>query len=196
LPLFEQGDSRLAKWHLERSDVLKKRLVEAKDDDDEIQTAHALSDLEDSHNAQRAQVLGAAALHYVYSTLKTRLKELVRYFNQTHPRAPEGYKGKSQLERLSNEYAQWLAVGFEKSPLFQSITELALARNAGIHLGGETMTEYVEKVKAPRFCKGGEFYVGREAFLEILSETDRFFGWVVESLVSIRQAAGGAKEVP
>jgi hypothetical protein len=193
LPLFEEGDERLARWEEERKELLNRTLLEAKDDEAEMQTAHALADLEDSHITQRGQVLGAAALHYLYATLKTRLKELERYFDKTHPGAPVRYKGKSELERLRNEYAQRLAVDFEKSPLFQSIVELALARNAGIHLSVETMTEYVEKVKSPRFCKGREFYVGREGFLEIFSETDRFFRWVVESLIPIRRAAAGAK---
>lgn len=194
VPLFEQGDEMLARWERESRELLKKMLHEAKGDEGEVQTAHALADLEDLHNTQRGQILGAAALHYLFSTLKTRLKELMRYFNQTHPRAPKGYEGKSELDRLRNEYAQRLAIDFENSPLFVSITELALARNAGIHLGVETMAEYAEKVKSPRFCKGGEFYVERQAFLEILGETERFFEWVVETLIPIRKAATGAKK--
>ena len=87
-----------------------------------------------------------------------------------------------------------LGVDFAKSPIFERVTELALARNAGIHLGLETMNEYEKKVKSPRFCKNGEFYVAREAILEILSETDHFFGWVVESLVPIRKAAAGKQK--
>jgi hypothetical protein len=196
LPLSEQGYERLEKWGEERGESLKKGLLEAKDDEAEIQTANALADLEEMHNMQRGQVLGAAALHYLYSTLKTRLKELGRYFDKTHPRAPKGYNGKSELDRLSNEYSQRLGVDFQKSPLFDRIKELALARNAGIHLGHETMNEYAEKVETPRFCKDGEFYVKREGFLEILTETDHFFGWVVESLIPIRKAAANAKQTP
>ena len=194
VPLFERGDEKLAKWEEGRRESLDKMLLEANHDEAERQNAQALADLEDMHNIQRGQVLGAAALHYLYSTLKTRLKELGRYFDQTHPRAQRGYAGKSELDRLRNEFGERFTIDFTKSPHFLSISELALARNAGIHLSVETMTEYIEKVKAPRFWDGGEFRVRREPFVEVLSEAERFFGWVVESLIPIRKAAAGARQ--
>ena len=188
-PLFEQGHEMLAKWDEDRKKSLREDLINAGDDESERQTASWLADLEDEHNRQRGQVLGAAALHYVYSTLKTRLRELARYFDKTHPRSPKGYQGKSDLDRMRNEYIQRFAVDFENSPFFEHITELALARNAGVHLGVDTMEEYIEKVERPRFCDGEEFYVSRAAFLEVLSEADQFFNWVVQALLPIRRAA-------
>lgn len=194
LILFEQATENLSRWEEERRALLKKMLLEAKDDVAEQQTAHALADLEYGHNMQRDQVLGAAALHYLYSALKGRLKELRRYFDRSHPRAPEGYRGKSEFDRLRNEYSERFGIKFEKSHRFDNITELVLARNAGIHLGVDTMTEYRGRVKSPRFCKGDEFQVPRQAFLEILNETDNFFAWVVDSLIPIRREAVSVKE--
>lgn len=185
VPLFDQTSKTLAKWEEERKGRLKEMLAGAKNDD-EVQYAREVANLEERHNVQRGRILGAAELHYLYSTLKERLKELTWWFHKTHPPASAGYQGKSELERLKQEYLGRFGLDLETSPLFGSIVELALARNAGIH--PDAMEEYIEKVESPRFSKGGEFFVEHDAFLEILDETEQFFEWVAQALVPLRKS--------
>ncbi|SRR6266480_175755 len=187
VPLFEEGARRLADWERERQETRKKMLSEAKDEA-QADYAHNVADYEGWRNEQRGQVLGAAGLHYLYSTLRSGLKELARYFDKTHPRSAEPYKGRSELDRLKEEFAQRFGIDFEKSTLFAAVRELALARNAGIH--PESLSEYKEKVRSPLFCKGGQFSVELKPLMEILNETDQFFGWVVKEMLPLRKAQG------
>ncbi len=187
VPLFNEGSKRLAEWEKERKESVDKMMSEAKDDDEQS-VAHDLASYEEWRNKQRAQVLGAAGLHYLYSTLKSALKQSARYFDSSHPRSIIGYEGKSELDRLKEEFAQRFGINFEKSHLFSSIRELVLARNAGIH--DEAFGEYITNVTRPRFCKGGEFHVDRDGFTQILDETEKFFEWVVKEMLPLRKAQG------
>ena len=92
------------------------------------------------------------------------------------------------MDRLKEEFAQRFGIDFEKSTLFAAVRELALARNAGIH--PESLSEYKEKVRSHRFCKGGQFNVELKPFMEILNETDQFFGWVVKEMLPLGKAQG------
>jgi hypothetical protein len=38
--------------------------------------------------------------------------------------------------------------------------------------------------------KGGQFSVELKPFMEILNETDQFFGWVVKEMLPLRKAQG------
>lgn len=185
VPLFDEGSKRITAWEQESQELLTKMLDSAKGEESQQDYAHNLADLEKSRNEQRGQVLGAAGLHYLYSTLKSRLKELARYFDQSHPRSVQPYEGKSELDRLRAEFGQRFSIDFEESSLFASIRELALARNAGIH--PESLGEYITKVTPPRFYKGGEFYVDRADFMQILDETEKFFDWVVNKMLPLRK---------
>jgi hypothetical protein len=185
VPLFEDGTVILQKWERERRESFEKMIAEAKGEEQGVDFAYNLADLEKWRNMQRSQVLGAAGLHYIYSALKSGLKDLARYFDKTHPRSPNGYKGESELDRLKEEFAQRLQVDFKKSTLFNAMRELALARNAGIH---SDVRDYTAKVASPRFYKGGEFHVDRDGFMWILGETEKFFSWVVEQMLPLRKA--------
>jgi hypothetical protein len=187
VPLFEEGTQRLADWEKDRQATREKMICEAKDEE-QADYAHNVADYEGWRNEQRGQVLGAAGLHYLYSTLRSGLKQLARYFDKTHLRSTKPYKGKSELDRLKEEFAQRFGVDFEKSTLFASVRELALARNAGIH--PESLSEYTQKVQSPRFCKGGEFNVEPKAFMDVLNETEQFFDWVVKQMLPLRKAQG------
>jgi hypothetical protein len=189
VPFYEQGSAKLQEWEQQRRELLDKMLNEAKDDEGEVQYANGLVGQIEWRNKQKGQILGAATLHFVYSTLKINLRQLARYFNETHPRTPESYKGKSELDRLREEFAQRFGIDFEKAPFFNSARELALARNAGIHSNIETLREYKRQVISPRFCNDGEFCVEREAFYEILGEMEKFFGWAANELLQIRKAS-------
>src|SRR5262249_46726804 len=127
--------------------------------------AEQLAEFERSRNEQRGQVLGAAALQYLFSTLKAHLNEVARhYFRDSHPRKSGRYSGNGELERLRNEFIERFKIDFASSALYARIEELALARNAGIH--PETaLGEYLSKVRSPRFYKDGEFFVESKPFL-------------------------------
>lgn len=193
VPLFEEGTKRLADWEKERQDTREKMISEAKDEE-QADYAHNLADLEGWRNEQRGQVLGAAGLHYLYSTLRSGLKQLAHYFDRTHPRSAKSYKGKSELDRLKEEFIQRFGIDFEKSALFLTVRELALARNAGIH--PESLREYTKKVALPRFCKGGEFRVEQKPFMEVLDETEKFFAWVLKEMLPLRKAQGKSSGKP
>jgi hypothetical protein len=187
VPLFEEGTKRLAEWEKERQESLGKMISEAKDSVEES-NAHNIAELEEWRIRQRGQILGAAGLHHLYSTLKSSLKELARYFNKSHPRSIQPYQGKSELDRLKEEFKQRFGVDFEKSDLLPAMRELALARNAGIH--PESVDEYRKNVKSPRFCKDGEFCVEHKSFMEVLDETEKFFDWVAKEMLPLRKAQG------
>lgn len=114
VPLFEEGTTRLADWEKERQATREKMISEAKDEE-QADYAHNVADLEGWRNEQRGQVLGVAGLHYLYSTLRSGLKQLARYFDTTHPRSTSPYSGKSELDRSKEEFAQRFGVDFEKS---------------------------------------------------------------------------------
>ena len=183
VPLFQEGSKKLAEWEKERRRSLDKVLSEAKDELEQ-NDAHDIADLEEWRNRQRSQVLGAAVLHHLFSTLKSALKELARYLDKTHPKSAP-YKGKSGLDRLKDEFLQRFGVDFDKSGFFDTIRELALARNAGIHT--QSLSEYQAQVKSPRFCRDGEFNVELRPFMEVLDETERFFGWVANEMRPLRK---------
>jgi hypothetical protein len=48
----------------------------------------------------------------------------------------------------------------------------------------------LQPFEPPRFCKGGQFSVELKPFMEILNETDQFFGWVVKEMLPLRKAQG------
>jgi hypothetical protein len=73
VPLFEEGTKRLDDWEKERQGNREKMISEAKDEE-QIDFAHNLADLVGWRNEQRSKVLGAAGLHYLYSTLRSGLK--------------------------------------------------------------------------------------------------------------------------
>lgn len=196
VPLFEQGHAMLKAWEDERRASLQGMLDEAKGDDDEERFARGVADEEEWRNFQRSQVLGATGLHYLYSAFKDGLKNLCRYFDKSHARVPGGYKGKHQLEQLREEFLQRFGVDWRNLPHFDSIEELALARNAGIHMGADTLKEYISKIERPRFCKGGEFAVERQSYMEILDEIERFFASVVQELIPIRNLGEGIGKRP
>jgi hypothetical protein len=189
-PFFKEGEDRIGDAANQIDLETNKLLTEAKDEDEAV-TAWQLRDYEQSFLEKRRDLLAAAVLHYVYESMKLRLREIARYFKTSHPAKPP-YNGKSELHRIKEEFSARFKVDFDKFPSnFEKIEELALARNAAIH---ESFEEYRQTVVSPRFIKNGQFYVEEENLEELISDVDGFVQWVVDEMKPIRKSAAGAKD--
>lgn len=185
---FADGQHSIELVHKEIEAEVQKVRAEAKDEG-EASYASDLRDHELSLLEKRKTLLGAAALHYMYESLKIKLAEIVRYFDSSHPPNPP-YNGKSELLRLKHEFLKRFALDFEAFPGgFWKIEELALARNGLIH---SDLGDYFEKIKKPRIIqRNGEFAADR--LDELIGDVVDFVSWTVQELQGIRKAHATSK---
>jgi hypothetical protein len=159
------------------------RILSGAEGEEDVWFANNLRNHEMTILEKRKGLLGAAALNYLYGSLKLKLREIASYFDKSHPRDKE-YSGKSELERLTDEFRKRFNLDFETFPGgFSKVQELALARNALVH---DDFGDYLAKVPQPRIIQSdGQFPV--DLVEEIIGDTVQFVGWTVEELLKVRK---------
>jgi len=153
--------------------------------EDEHQMAHDDEDWEAALHLRRKQAIGALALNLLEESLKQRLIRAKGYFDKTHPgRGPYKKKG-GWPNSLKAEYEHRFRIDFNHSPVpFSRIEELALARNAGIHMDTH---DYVNEVQSPRFVNDdGEFSVDASNYESAVKDVKDFTRWVISELKNVK----------
>jgi hypothetical protein len=185
VPIFDVMDEKLNDWQKQVDLEYKGAMSKAENESYEINARGEAAYRETAIGDQR-QLLGAACLGFVATALKDCLSGMARYFNEAHP-AGDDYNGKSWLQKRQTEYRDRFGIDFGDSPVkIESLEELILARNAGLHWDGSALDEYSRRVKSPKFIKDGLLTVERDDFLAVVLDAKAFIAWVHAELKKLR----------
>jgi hypothetical protein len=185
LEVFTLTTEKLDEQWKEFEKLMGKRIAAATDEGDSG-AAYQEMDWEEELQRQRKQAAGALELDWLMYSVKDTLNRAKRYFKESRPPKPI-YPGKSWIARIKSEYLHRFGIDLAKGPNFTRIEELILARNAGIHREGETLKEYLNLIKEPRFVDEAEqFYVTKDTLLATIGESEKFIEWVISELKRLR----------
>lgn len=184
LPLFESASQALdAEWKAEEETYRKSIAAAYKLDESEGSYMSSEKEWMEDIYRQRKQGVGSLALDWLMNSLKDALHGAKTYLDSTHASKPP-YKGDGWLAKVADEYQKRFGIDFSKGPIsFDRLQELVLARNAGIHRSQEILDEYLHKVAKPAFVDDeDQFFVTREALVQIIQECEIFIKWIVTEI--------------
>jgi hypothetical protein len=197
VPFHEAAITELQNFHSAKEEEFQEAIRNAESDEGEWQLQRDYARVEKARAGERERLTGWLALVYLVSLLHFTLNRLKSVVDSVYP--PRGkYKGKSWLERLTNEYQGRFGIDLKSHHDFPFIRELVLARNAVEHNGGKPTEDYLE-ICRPRFLQRlekVEFFRLKEEqvivfsnrdFKESVQLTDKYVDWVVRELIRVRE---------
>jgi hypothetical protein len=197
VPFHEAAVTELQNFHSAKEEEIQEAIRNAESDEGEWQLQRDYARLEKTRAGERERLTGWLALGYLVSLLHFTLNRLKSALDSVYP--PRGkYKGKSWLERLTNEYQGRFGIDLTSHHDFLYVRELVLARNAVEHNGGQPTEDYLE-VCRPRFLRKLEkvefFRLTEERvivfsnrdFKESVQLVDKYMDWVVRELIRVHE---------
>jgi hypothetical protein len=168
--------SVLEKAYGERQEELYKELNTITEDPDGEYRALTTQviNYEKSRWMEQRKALAAMAIALLASQTKTFLDEQKIRWHKTHPADPKGYAGKSELLKLVTEYRARFDIDLEKIGGFDTVLEVALARNCCLHKGGLPDEDYTTKTKQRFLDDNGEISLKLEQLDSIIGELSQF----------------------
>jgi hypothetical protein len=174
----------LEKAYAESKDGLYKDLSSITEDPEGEQKALAIQviDYEESRWMEQRKALAAMAIALLASQMKSFLDEQKFRWHKAHPADPKGYAGKSELLKQCTEYRTRFNIDLEKIGGFDTVREIALARNCCLHKGGLPDEDYNTKTKRRLLDDNGEISLTPEQLGTIIGELSQFGKSLVDLL--------------
>jgi hypothetical protein len=150
---------------------------------------------------EQRKALAAMAIALLASQMKSFLDEQTFRWHKTHPADPKGYAGKSELLKQVTEYRARFNIDLEKIGGFDTVCEIALARNCCLHKGGLPDEDYNTKTKQRFLDDNGAISLTPEQLNTIIGELSQFGKslvdlmsqlWEKETAIEIGEAGAGA----
>ncbi len=199
VPFHEASVVGLQSTHSEKEEEIQVKSDEAakQDDEAEWQLQRDFGKLEKERARGREMLAGWFALVYLVSLLHLTLNILKRILDETHPPNAADYKGKSWLDRITDEYRQRFRINLESHANFPFLRQLVLARNAVEHDGGRATEEFM-KIANPLFVAKIERVVwlekkeqdviifSNQLFKDSVKQLDEFMDWAIRELILVQ----------
>ncbi len=168
---------------------LEEELKTSKDEED-FSLNSQIIDYEDHRWSEQQEALAAMALTLLASRTKSFLNEQKgRNLNKSHPPKQGRYNGRSELERRVTEYRERFGVDVEKIEYFETVREVELARDCGVHGEGAPTDDYLNKTKKRLLNDNGNIYITPKLLDTFIEELSRFGEALNKIMKGVRKAA-------
>lgn len=187
--------SVLEKAYGERQEELYKQLNSITEDVDGEQRALTTEVMgyEETRWLEQRQALAAMAIALLASLNKSFLDAQKRMLNKTHPADPKKYQGKGIKKQVA-EYRARFNIDLIKIDGFETVQEVALARNCCLHEGGSPDENYkTHTAQRERLLDGNGIINLTPDQLDLLIGELSQFGKSLTALMSELWKAGAPK---
>lgn len=131
-------------------------------------------DAEDHKFLEQTESLGAMTLAILASLIEGLLDKAKGYLKNTHPAKPNGYPGKSKLQRRVAEYEDRFGIRLNDLPGFDAVIEVVLGRNCCLHKDGEPDDDYKSQTKQTLLDQAGKVSVSLNQLHKIVADLKQF----------------------
>jgi hypothetical protein len=160
--------------------------LDAATDEEDISLYEGILSYEEDRWADQTEALAAMALALLASLNKSFLDEQKNLMNKTHPPAPNGYKGKSQLLKQVTEYEARFGLNLDKIDEFETVREVELARHCCLHKESHLTEDYRTQTKQRLVGNRGDIDMKPGALDLFIEELSKFADSLFSQMQGIR----------